>query len=130
MGVAATPESAKPSLEITAVLRDTLRLYRTLFVRSFLTGLIVFSILGLFETMAASAALLTFIGTTLVQGALVQAVDVEHRGASGGGIRDLYRRSWSRLGPLLGVSLLTGLGVGLGLLVLIVPGLIFATRWA
>jgi hypothetical protein len=130
MGVAAAPQPAKQSLEIRGVLRDTTRLYRTLFFRSFLTGFVVFAILGLFETIVAAAAFFTFIGTTLVQGALVEVVDAEHRGAPADGIGDLYRRSWSRLGPLLGVTFLTGIGIGLGLLLLVVPGVILAIRWA
>jgi hypothetical protein len=120
---------SKP-LEVTGVLHDTLRLYRTLFLRSFLTGFIVFAVLGIFERFAALAALFAFIGTTLVQGALVEVVDAEHRGKPATGFTDLYRTSGSRLAPLLGVSILTGLGVALGLVLLIVPGILLAIRWA
>jgi hypothetical protein len=120
---------SKP-LEVTGVLKDTLRLYKTLFLRSFLTGFVVFAVLGVFQRYALMAAMMAFIGTTLVQGALVEVVDSEHRGEPAAGIGELYRTSWSRLGPLLAVSLLTGFGVGLGLLLLIVPGVILAIRWA
>jgi hypothetical protein len=130
MGVVAEPQPATPSLEITAVLRDTLRLYRTLFLRSFLTGFVVFAVLGFFDRFAFLAALFAFVGTTLVQGALVEVVDAEHRGAPAAGLAQLYRTSWSRLRPLIGVAVLTGVGVGLGLLLLIVPGVLLAIRWA
>src|SRR5438105_15691755 len=98
---------SKP-LEISAVLRDTVQLYRSLFVRAFLTGFVVFAVLGVLELVlgltksnaaATVGASLTFavasIGTTFVQGALVEAVDAEHRGAPVPQIGDLYRRSWS-----------------------------------
>ncbi len=132
---------SKP-LEISAVLRDTLRLYRSLFIRAFLTGFVVFAVLGVLELVfalshsaaaAAVAGTLTLaiasIGTTFVQGALVEAVDAEHRGSPTPEIADLYRRSWSRLGALVGVSLLTGIGVAFGLFLLVVPGVVLAVRW-
>ena len=120
---------SKP-LEIKGVLNDTWRLYRTLFLRSFLTGFVVFAALGVFGRSQYLAALIVFIGTTLVQGALVEVVDDEHRGKSPRGLSDLYRSSGSRLGSLLWASILMGLGVGLGLLLLIVPGILLALRWA
>ena len=63
----------KPSLAIREVLRDTGKLYRSLFGRTVLTGLIVFAVVALFETIASTAVVfLSLIGTALVQGALVQ----------------------------------------------------------
>jgi hypothetical protein len=118
------------ALEIKGVLRDTWRLYRTLFLRSFLTGFVVFAALGVFERSQYLAALVGFIGTTLVQGALVEVVDDEHRGKSPRSLAELYRSSGSRLASLLWTSILMGLGVGLGLLLLIVPGILLAIRWA
>jgi hypothetical protein len=120
---------SKP-LEIKGVLKDTWLLYRTLFVRSFLTGFVVFAVLGVFERSSYLAALVGFMGTTLVQGALVEVVDDEHRGKSPRGLAELYSSSGSRLGSLLWVSILMGVGVGLGLLLLIVPGILLAIRWA
>jgi hypothetical protein len=120
---------SKP-LEIKGVLKDTWHLYRTLFLRSFLTGFIVFGVLGIFQRSPYLAALIGFVGTTLVQGALVEVVDDEHRGQEPRGFADLYRNSSSRLGALLAVSILMGIGVGLGLVLLIVPGILLAIRWA
>jgi hypothetical protein len=144
MGVAAdTTQASEPSLAIRGVLRDTTRIYRGLFVRSFVTGFVVFAVLGLMdvivpltqsETVAAivglMAAVAAFVGTTFVQGALVDAVDSEHRGVPMPAMADLYRRSWRRLGALVEVSIRTGLGVGLALFLLIVPGVLLAIRWA
>ena len=121
--------SSKP-LEIKGVLKDTWRIYRTLFLRSFLTGFIVFAALGVFEISPYFSALLGFVGTTLVQGALVEVVEDEHRGRPSRGIGELYRSSWSRLRSMLAVSILMGIGVGLGLMLLIVPGVLLAIRWA
>jgi hypothetical protein len=70
--------------------------------------------------------LLSFVGTAVVQGALVEAVEQARRHRSG----SVLRVAWKRAGALLGVSLLTGIGVGLGLFLLVVPGLILFTRWS
>src|ERR1043166_9097022 len=72
---------SKP-LEIKGVLKDTWLLYRTLFVRSFLTGFVVFAALGVFERSPYLAALVGFIGTTLVQGELVEGAGDGPRGKS------------------------------------------------
>jgi Membrane domain of glycerophosphoryl diester phosphodiesterase len=121
---------APKPLEIKGVLKDTWHLYRTLFLRSFLTGFIVFAVLGLFQRSPYLAALVGFIGTTLVQGALVEVVEDEHRGHSPRGLLEVYRSSGARLGSMLWVSVLMGIGVALGLLLLIVPGILLAIRWA
>ena len=121
----------KPSLAIREVLRDTGKLYRSLFGRTVLTGLIVFAVVALFETIASTAVVfLSLIGTALVQGALVQAVADEHNSRPQSSIGDLYRSAWQRAGRLVGVSLLTGIGVGIGLLLLVVPGVILFARWS
>src|SRR4051794_36172026 len=116
--------------EIRSVLKAPSRLYRSLFLRSFLTGFIVFAVLGLFQRSPYLAALLGFIGTTLVQGALVEVVEDEHRGRSPRGMLELYSTSGARLGAMLWVSILMGVGVALGLFLLIVPGILLAIRWA
>jgi len=117
-------------LEIRSVLKDTSRLYRSLFLRSFLTGFIVFAVLGIFQRSPYLAALIGFVGTTLVQGALVEVVEDEHRGKAPRGLADLYRSSGSRLGAMLWASILMGVGVAFGLVLLIVPGVLLAIRWA
>jgi uncharacterized membrane protein len=121
--------ASKP-LEIKGVLKDTWHLYRTLFLRSFLTGFIVFAALGVFQRSPYLAALIGFIGTTLVQGALVEVVDDEHHGKRQRSLAELYRSSGSRLGSMLVASILMGIGVGIGLVLLIVPGILLAIRWA
>src|SRR5205807_5501770 len=41
-----------------------------------------------------------------------------------------YRTAWERIGPLVAGALLTGLGVALGALLLLVPGIVLAVRWS
>jgi energy-converting hydrogenase Eha subunit A len=128
---AALPAAETPELALADVLRDTAKLYRSLFGRTMLTALLVFGVVCAVETVAPwPVVILSFVGTALVQGALVEAVATERDSRPQGSIADLYRTAWKRIGALVGVSLLTGVGVGVGLLLLLVPGLILFTRWS
>jgi hypothetical protein len=127
------------SLAVGDVLHETWRLYRGFFLRSVVTTLIVFGVLGILAVQGVGARnplllwiafLLPVAGTALVQGALLEAVEDERNHRARTSIGDQLLAARRRLGPLLGVSLLTGLGVGLGLLLLIVPGVILFTRWS
>jgi hypothetical protein len=114
-------------LSLPAVLRDTARLYRALFGRTVVMAALVFAVVCLVETIGPwPVVLLSFVGTAVIQGALVEAVDQEREHRSG----SLVRAAWGRAGALLVVSLLTGIGVGVGLFLLVVPGLILFTRWS
>jgi hypothetical protein len=142
MRPAAASGSHRP-IAIGAVLRDTWNLYKKLFACTVLTGGLVFASLGLLDLvlevlpagntrllLTVVAIALPIVGTALVQGALVEAVNDEHEGGQRGSIVDLYRTAWKRVGPLVGVSLLTGFGVAAGALLLIVPGIVLAVRWS
>jgi hypothetical protein len=132
----------EPDLGIKDVLRDTPSLYKRLFLRSLTLGFLVFGALELVRVFMSrtpavtpgEAALvgigLSFIGTSLVQGALADSVRDVHVGAEPAGIRASYERAAARLGSLVGVAILSAVGISLGFLCLIVPGIVFMTRWA
>jgi hypothetical protein len=124
---------------ISGVLEDALQIYRKLFWRSVVVAGLVFVVVGLGEAFASRkttqlvtlvSLLLSLVGGLLVQGALITAVDdlAGHRPAAP--TRQLYDRTRERLGTLLGASLLYGLGIVAGLILLIVPGLIAIARWS
>jgi hypothetical protein len=124
---------------ISGVLEDALQIYRRLFWRSVVVAGLVFVVVGLGEAFASRkttqlvtlvSLLLSLVGGLLVQGALITAVDdlAGHRPAAP--TRQLYDRTRERLGTLLGASLLYGLGIVAGLILLIVPGLIAIARWS
>jgi Membrane domain of glycerophosphoryl diester phosphodiesterase len=117
-------------LSVSEVLRDAALLYRALFWRTLVMSALVFAVVCLVESVGPwPVVLLSVIGTAVVQGALVEAVEQERerRDAS---IGALFRAAWTRAGALLGVSVLTGVGVGVGLFLLVVPGLVLFTRWS
>jgi len=114
-------------LSVSGVLRDTARLYQALLWRTVVTTGLVFAVVCLVETVGPwPVVVLSFVGTAVVQGALVEAVEQKRRSRGGG----VLRAAWNRAGALLGVSLLAGIGVGVGLFLLVVPGLILFTRWS
>lgn len=67
---------------------------------------------------------------TLYQGMVVNLVSDIQDGRRDSSVGDLMRSALPFLGPLLGAGILEGLGVGLGFVLLIVPGLYLATIWA
>jgi hypothetical protein len=76
------------------------------------------------------AALIGFIGIFWLQGALCEAVADVRDGRPDLSISDTLQKVRPRVAPLLGAGILAGLGVAIGLLLLIVPGLILLTWWS
>jgi hypothetical protein len=74
--------------------------------------------------------ILTLLGSLLVQGALVEVVRDLHEGRPPARATTYYERTRGRLGTLLGATLLLSIGVGIGFLLLVVPGLILLARWS
>jgi hypothetical protein len=145
MSTAALPNPAsvtEPNLAVKNVLRDTRNLYKLLVRQSVGLGLFVFGALELVRVgmdrtpsvAPAAAALigvaLSFVGTSLVQGALAESVRDVHLGADPASIGQSYQRAAARIGSLVGVAVLSALGIVLGVVLLLVPGLVLMARWA
>ncbi|MBA2240921.1 MAG: hypothetical protein H0W09_06725 [Solirubrobacterales bacterium] len=73
---------------------------------------------------------LSLIATTLYSGFVVKLVEDVRDGRRDFTVGDLFRAASAFVGALIINSILWGLGVGLGLLLLIVPGLFLLTIWA
>jgi ABC-type multidrug transport system fused ATPase/permease subunit len=78
---------------------------------------------------AAFATLIGFVGIFWLQGALCEAVADVRDGRADLSISDTLQKVRPHVAPLLGAGVLAGLGVALGLILLIVPGLILLTWW-
>jgi hypothetical protein len=138
---AVTRTVQRVELDANAVLKEAWRLYKRLFTRSLVMGAVVFGALNLVNEIARSghtgalvgliSVVVTIAGTALLQGGLVEIVRGLHvDGDDEATAMDALGRAGGSLGKLVAVSLLVGLGVGLGILLLVIPGLVFATRWA
>ena len=128
-------------LDANAVLKRAWELYKRLFLRSVSLGLIIFGALHLVEALVRSgragfgvallAIVLAITGVALLQGALVEIVRGLHEdGDDYPSLPEVLQRSARRTGKLVVVSLLAGFGIVLGFLLLIVPGIVLAARWA
>jgi hypothetical protein len=129
---------------VGSVLGEAWRLYTKFFTRFFVIALIVFLIVnlvgallgailgtgaGVAPLVALVATVVSLVGTFWMQGALVYAVDDVRDGRIDSSIGDLFERVRPYLWTLIGAGILAGLGIALGLVLLIVPGLILLTWW-
>jgi hypothetical protein len=123
---------------ISDVLGDAARVYRRLWRRSVFVAGVVFLVVAAADGLAALrptpgtelvSVALALIGSLLVQGALVAVVRDVHEGREPASVSVYYERTRSHLGTLLACAILAGIGVALGFVFLIVPGLILLARW-
>jgi hypothetical protein len=108
--------------------RHFLPLALLVFVFLSLVSLLLSFALGWFGAVIASA--IGLVGVFWLQGALCEAVADVRDGRADLSLSETLQRVRPRVAPLLGAGLLAGLGVVVGLLLLIVPGLILLTWWS
>jgi hypothetical protein len=85
-------------------------------------------IFGAFGALVAGVG--SLIGYFWLAGALTEAVADIRDGRADLSLQDTFGRVWPRVWTLLGAGLLAGIGIAIGLLLLIVPGLVLLTWWA
>lgn len=126
-------------MSIGRVLSDGFSIYRRLIGRSVVVAGLIFVVVSLADALAsenatATAVLVSFalrlIGGLLVQGALVEVVRDLHESRAPAQVPEYYNRTRDRLGTLLGTTIAYGVGVMVGFILLIVPGLIAIARWS
>jgi hypothetical protein len=120
------------------VIREAWALYRThwrhLLPISFVVYLAI-AVVGLLLMLALTwfgaviAALISLVGLFWVQGALATAVEDIRDGRADLSLGDTFSRVRPQLGAIVVAGLLAAIGVFLGLLLLIVPGLVLMTWW-
>ena len=131
---------------IGTVLDEAWTLFTRFFLRFFLIALVVFASINLVYALLVEAissdndggavllALLglatAVIGATWLQGAFVYAVQDARDGTFDASLGQIFSRVAPSILPLLGAGLLAGLGIALGFLLLIIPGLFLITIWA
>jgi len=132
-------------MDIGDVLSEAWSLYRRFLWQFFLTAMIVFAVLDLLSALAAAAsgdgvaaglfwgliaAVISVVGYFWVQGALVELVQDVRDGRADRTIAETYTVVRPRLPALIVAGVLAAIGIGIGLLLLIVPGLFLLTIWS
>jgi hypothetical protein len=129
-------------MTVGGVLDQSFALYQRFFWRFVATAAVVFAVLDLLSALGTTASdaagqvlllligiVVSIVGTYWVQGALTEAVRDVRDGRIDTTIGELYRRTQPRLPALIVAGILAALGIVLGLVLLIVPGLYLLTRW-
>lgn len=133
-------------MTIGSVLDEAWTLYTRFFLRFFLIALVVFAIVNLVYALTLSVVddgstrggllvgavglTATLVGGFWLQAALVHAVEDARDGTLDLTAGDAFARARPFVLPILVGSVLAALGIFAGLLLLIVPGIVLAVRWA
>jgi len=133
-------------MTVGSVLGEAWNLYTRFFARFFVLSAVVFLItnlasavlfeaIGTESTAAAglvglAATAVIVVGTYWLQGALVFAVQDVRDGSFDASNDEILHKVKPFLGTLVVAGLLGGLGIALGIVLLIVPGLVLLTWWA
>ncbi len=132
-------------MSVGSVLEQAFGLYKRFFWRFALTTAVVMVVLDLISALTLTAdsgedsgtalwalvsLVLGLIGTFWVQAALTLAVEDVRDGRVDTTIGELYARARPHLVALVLAGILASIGIGIGLLLLIAPGLYLLARWA
>ncbi len=140
------PEYVAPAVQRIRLTRSwalsqAWQLYKRLFMRSFLMGMVVLGAVNLVRAIVASgrggllfslfALVASIFGFALLQGGLAEAVRGLHvDGDDDASVGEILSRVSGKVTKLVCVSLLGGLGIALGFLCFVVPGIVLMTWWA
>ena len=132
-------------MSVGGVLGEAWSLYKRFLGRFFLTALIVFAVLDLISALADQAAsdtwssallwglvaaLVSVVGYFWVQAALVETVHDVRDGRADRSIGETYRAVQPQLPAVVIAGILAAIGITIGFILLIVPGLFLLTIWS
>jgi hypothetical protein len=130
---------------VGGVLGEAWNLYKRFLGRFFLTALVLFAVLDLLSALADQAAsdnwtsnlawglvagVVSIVGYFWVQAALVETVHDVRDGRADRTIAETYRAVQPQLGAVVLGGILAAIGIIIGFILLIVPGLFLLTIWS
>ena len=132
-------------MDIGDVLSEAWNLYKRFLMQFFLTALVVFVVLDLLAALVDRAsgdntsvnvfwallgALISVVGYFWVQAALIETVNDVRDGRADRSIGETYSAVRPRLASATIAGILAAIGIGIGLILLIIPGLYLLTIWS
>jgi hypothetical protein len=132
-------------VDIGGVLGEAWDLYKRFLWQFFVTALVVFAVLDLLSALVGAAAgdgvaaglfwavvafTIGVVGYFWVQAALVELVHDVRDGRADRSVGETYRAVQPRLPAVIAAGVLAALAIGIGFLLLIVPGLFLLTIWS
>lgn len=132
-------------MAIGEVLREAWGLYKRFLWQFVLTAVAVFAVLDLLSALAdriagdsvAAAILISLVAAVVgivgyfwVQAALVELVRDVRDGTADRGVGATYRAVQPRLPAVIAAGIIAAIGIGIGLILLIAPGLYLLTIWS
>ena len=133
------PAGGPRQIEVGKVLSDAFGIYSsnlgTLVVTSLGVAIVFGIIVGLLNDAGGAfmqflAWIVQLIGTALYTGFVVRLVQDVRDGRRDMSVGELFSAAAPAIGPLILWSILSGIAIGIGFILLIVPGLILMTIWA
>jgi len=132
------------AVDIAAILGEAWSLYTRFFVRFVVVAGVVFLALGAVTAIVESATnegngsvagslfalAVSIVGYFWIQGVLVVLTADVRDGVADHSFQELFQRVRPKLGALILAGLLASIGIVIGFILLIVPGLYLLTRWS
>ena len=121
------------------VISEAFDRYKEHFGHLFVTAFVIYVVIAIVNALltalggivgALLGAVVSVVGLFLVQAALVEAVSDIRDGRADLTVGETLSRGSSRIASVAGASILAAIAIGIGLALLIVPGLILLTWWA
>jgi len=123
---------------LTGVLTEAWALYRRYAAHFLLISFVIYAITAILVALLSLAGVagafigivISFIASFVVQTSLIKAVQDVRDGRVDLDLGQTVRAALPYLGPVIGASILAGIGIAIGFVLLIVPGLILLTFWS
>ena len=126
------------NINVGGVISEVFEIYRDQAAVLLPAALVVFAIEGILSGVLVAihpiliivAVIVQLVATYLYQGMVVELVADVQDGRRDASVGDLFRSVTPVLLPLIAVGILAGLGIAIGFVLLIVPGLFLLTIWS
>ena len=126
-------------IRVGDVISETFSIYGQQFGPLIGSAIVVFVVVGVLSgllsagngvILALLASLVQLVGHLLYVGFVVKLVEDVRDGRRDEGIGELFSSATPAILPLIGFSILAGIGIAIGLILIIIPGLVLLTFWS